>query len=59
MSLSFIVEGVIFLQHSGFPPVVTFNWHIFIKKTSVEADVNVAAIFTQHFVRNCSQFVIL
>ena len=33
--------------------------HIFIKKTSVVANVNVAAIFTQHFVWNYSQFVIL
>ena len=30
-----------------------------IKKTYMEANVNVADIFTQHFVRNCSQFVIL
>ncbi len=33
--------------------------HIFIKKTSVEANVNVAPVFTQHFVRNFSQFAIL
>ncbi len=38
----------IFLEHSGFP-VVTFL-SIIIKKTSVEANINVAAIFTQHFV---------
>ncbi len=48
----------IFLEHSGFPPVLTFLSH-FYQKTSVEANVNVAAILTQHFVRNCSQFVIL
>ena len=37
---------------------VTFLSH-FIKKASVEAIVNIAAICTQHFVRNCSQFDIL
>ncbi len=48
----------IFLEHSGFPPVVTFLAH-FYQKRRVEANVNVADIFTQHVVRNCSQFVIL
>ena len=33
--------------------------HIFIKKTSVEANVNVVTIFTHRFVRNCSEFVSL
>ena len=41
----------IFLQHSGLPPVVTFLSQL-SKRHSVVADVNVAAIFTQHFVRN-------
>ena len=41
-------------------PVVPFLSHFYqIKKTCVEANVNVAAIFAQHFVRKCSQFVIL
>ena len=41
-----------FLEHSGFPPDV-INFLI------CGMYCNVAAIFTQHFVRNCSQLVIL
>ncbi len=43
------------LEHSGFRPVVTFLSHL-IKKTSVVTNVNVAAIFTQYFVRKLSFF---
>ncbi len=46
-----------FVEHPGFPPVVTFLSH-FYQKTSVEANVHVAAIFALYFLRNCSQFVI-
>ncbi len=53
------VYYTLYTEHSGFNPVVTFLRTFLSKKTSVEANVNVVAIFTQHFVRNCSQFVIL
>ncbi len=49
----FTREKKYFLEHSGFPPVVTFLAH-FYQKACVEANVNVSDIFTKHFVRNCS-----
>ena len=50
---------IFFLNNTQDSLLLELSCHIFIKKTSVEASVNVAAIFAQHFVRNCSQFVIL
>ncbi len=36
-----------------------FRHNILVKKISVVSNVSIAAIFTQHFVHNCSQLVIL
>ena len=55
---SFSDKKKYFIRILRIPPVVP-SCHIFIKKTSVVANVNVSAIFTHHFVRNGSQFVIL
>ncbi len=50
---SFYTRKKYFWEHSGFPPVVTFLAHFYQK------DMCWSWFFTQHFVRNCSQFVIL
>ncbi len=47
------------LRTFRFPPDITFVSHIYQKDISVVSNVDVAAIFTQHAVPNCSQLVTL
>ena len=47
----------ILLEYSGFPSVVTSLAHFYQKDMC--GSYYVATVFTQHFVPNCSQFVIL
>ena len=54
-NMNSFTKETIFLEHLGFPrsPDVTFLSH-FYQKDGV-SNINVAAIFIQDFVRNCSQ----